>query len=119
MSEIHKSEIIYEEGWRETAPSAEAEPLPVDETPAENTAEKHTETKPLLISIQLVLCLLLALALFLLKSMDSEIYHDFIDYYHDELKKPMVSQGVFDTLDVTKLFQSPKVQSTPDEAEDR
>lgn len=115
MSEIHRDEIIYEEGWRESSPPAEVEKIPVDEA-LPDIAEKKPGSRPLLITIQLVLCLLLALILFVLKSMDSEAYHSFIDHYHDELQKPVVSQGVFDALDVTRLFESPEVSSTPDEA---
>lgn len=121
MSEIQRSEIIYEEGWHDAAPPAEPEvPLDEAEKKPEDDPEIRETSKPLLISIQLVLCLLAALALFLLKAMDSVGYHEFMDYYHEELNKPVVSQGVFEALDISKLFTDDvTVQATPDEAQDR
>lgn len=119
MSEIHNNEIIYEEGWRQSAPPADIEETPIDEVP-EKPDEKSDASKPLLITVQLIICLLAALALFLMKSMDSDFYHEFMDYYRDELEKPVVSQGVFDALDVSRLFgeSAVSITSTPDEAAD-
>ena len=121
MSEMKRSEIIYEEGWREAAPAADEE-LPVDESPASVEAPAEILSgKPLLISIQLILCLLAALVLFLLKAMDSEGYYRFMDYYHEELQKPIVSQELFSAADIGKLFSenAVTVQATPDETAHR
>ena len=117
MSDIRRDEIIYEEGWRESAPAQEPPTAPVDEAP-EKPADKPRGSKPLLLIIQLALCLAFVLALFLLKSMDSEIYWDFMDFYGDELSKPVVSQGVFDSVDIGRLFGegSVSVKATGDEA---
>ena len=122
MSEIHSNEIIYEEGWRQSAPPtdySENEDTPIDEVP-EKPDEQPDSSKPLLITVQLIICLLAALALFLMKSMDSDFYHVFMDYYRDELEKPVISQGVFDALDVSRLFgeSAVSITSTPDEAAD-
>lgn len=122
MSDIKRNEIVYEEGWRETAPVVN-EPVPIDEAQPDPVIEqKERESgKPLLITIQLVLCLLAALVLFLLKAMDSEGYYSFIDYYHEELQKPVVSEEVFRKADIGKLIaENPvEVQATPDEAAHR
>lgn len=121
MSEIRHSEIVYEEGWHEAAPVVETE-IPLDEEPKDQKPfEKQEGSKPLLITIQLVLSLLAALILFLLKAMDSVGYRDFMDYYHEELSKPIVSQGVFEAMDVSRMFteEHVTVQATPDEAQDR
>lgn len=114
------NEIIYEEGWREASPlvkTDEEKPLDEIQPPADQTREENDRSRPLLISIQLILCLLAALVLFLLKTMDSEGYHQFMDYYHEELQKPIVSQEVFHSVD--ELFrQNVTVQATPDETAD-
>ena len=119
MSDIRRDEIIYDEGWRESAPVQEPQEVPVDEA-VEKQEDKPRESKPLLLIIQLALCLILVLALFLLKSMDSDIYHEFMDFYRDELSKPVVSQGVFDSVDIVRLFSegAVTVKATPDEASD-
>ena len=118
MSDIKRNEIVYEEGWRETAPVVN-ETVPIDEAQPDPVIEQteREDSKPLLITIQLVLCLLAALVLFLLKAMDSEGYYSFIDYYHEELQKPVVSEEVFLKADIGKLIaENPvEVQATPDE----
>ena len=122
MSDIKRNEIVYEEGWRETAPVVN-EPVPIDEAQPDPVIEQteREDSKPLLITIQLVLCLLAALVLFLLKAMDSEGYYSFIDYYHEELQKPVVSEEVFRKADIGKLIADDhvEVQATPDEAAHR
>ncbi len=122
MSDIKRNEIVYEEGWRETAPVVN-EPVPIDEAQPDPVIEQteRESGKPLLITIQLVLCLLAALVLFLLKAMDSEGYYSFIDYYHEELQKPVISEEVFRKADIGKLIaENPvEVQATPDEAAHR
>ena len=122
MSDIKRNEIVYEEGWRETAPVVN-EPVPIDEAQPDPVIEQteREDSKPLLITIQLVLCLLAALVLFLLKAMDSEGYYSFIDYYHEELQKPVISEEVFRKADIGKLIaENPvEVQATPDEAAHR
>ena len=125
MSEVKHSEIIYEEGWRESAPAVKQETpaQPPDQADAEGFGQQSEETRnsrPLLITLQLILCLLAALVLFLLKAMDSEGYRDFIEFYHEELQKPLVSQEVFSSADIGRLFSTDTVtvQATPDEAAD-
>ena len=122
MSEIQHSEIIYEEGWRESSPVTKIEEKSLDETPLDEEPQKDDEekpesSKPLLITIQLVLCLLAALALFLLKSMDSDLYHTFMDYYHEELQKPIVSQDSFRSVDLSGMFgeDTVKTEASSDE----
>ena len=106
MSEIQRSEIVYEEGWRESAPVMNDD-TPVDEKQPEpkEPTEDIERSKPLLISLQLILCLAAALI------------HEFMELYREELQKPIVSQEVFEAADVTKLFVSDNVtvQATPDE----
>lgn len=121
MSEIKRNEIIYEEGWRESSPTAVPD-TPLDEVSPESTEIPNDAErgKPLLISLRLILCLAAALVLFLLKAMDSEGYHEFMELYREELQKPIVSQEVFEAADVTKLFahNNVTVQATPDETAD-
>ena len=107
MSEFKRNEIIYEEGWREASPPA-VEETPLDEAPvrAERPREENEKSRPLLITIQLVLSLLAALVLFLLKAMD---------YYREELQKPVVSEEIFRSADALFEQDPVTVQATPDE----
>lgn len=121
MSEIKRNEIIYEEGWRDAAPTVDAQTeTPLDEAqPSTGQPKDDSEkSRPLLITIQLALSLLAALVLFLLKAMDSEGYYNFMDYYHEELQKPVVSQEVFNAADELFAQNAVTVEATPDETAD-
>ncbi|WP_407383799.1 hypothetical protein [Ruminococcus sp.] len=125
MSEIKHSEIIYEEGWREAAPLAESA-VPDDSAPPLDEAQPDAaagskipgRALPLLTVIRLVVCLAAALVLFLLKAMDSEGYYRFMDFYREELQKPVVSQELFSAEELRGLLapNAVTVQATPDEA---
>lgn len=119
MSEIRRDEIVYEEGWRDhiTPPPAEETPPSGEDQKPSDTAEKSDASRPLLTIIQLILCMLAALILFLLKAMDSGAYHEFMNAYDEEMQKPVISQKVFDAVDWNALFRTDSitVKATPDE----
>ena len=122
MSDFERNEIIYEEGWRTREPLT-ADPLPgegaeaVPEPDAETSAKKRAASKPLLISIQLIVCAVAALVLFLLKTMDSPAYHSFMIWYRTEMNRPLISQTFFEALDVSRLASADevRVEASPDE----
>ena len=60
-------------------------------------------SKPLLISIQLILCVIAVIVLFILKAMDSPAYHNFMTWYKVEMNRPVISQEFFRTFDVSRL----------------
>ena len=93
MSEFERSEIIYEEGWRPQKPPVPEKPPAED--PHKAAVSDKTAPTPLLISIQLILCGVAALVLFLLKTMDSPAYHGFMDWYHGEMSRPVISRAFF------------------------
>jgi len=117
MSEMRRDEIIYEEGWREVQPPDE-EAAPLDETPP---PEPVRRSAPLLISIQLVLCLIAALVLFILKAMDSEAYRAIMTAYKTQMARPVIAQEFFDAMDVSRLLQenAVTVSASPDELSPR
>ena len=106
MSDFERNQIIYEEGWRENAPIGGDDP-PVDEIPPKQKLSQDA-SKPLLISIQLIVCIMAALVLFLLKAMDSRAYHGFMTWYRVEMSRPVISQEFFENAGLRRL-------STPDE----
>ena len=75
----------------------------------------------MLLTLQLAVCLLLALAIFLLKAMGSGYYDSFMAYYRAELQKPVISERVFDAAQLSRLFSEKPftVQATPDETAPR
>ena len=106
-----RSEIVYEEGWRDAVPSAESAPDDGQQEPVPDGG-----TLPLLLCIQLALCLIVAAVLFVLKAMDSEAYHSFMTYYRVEMNKPVISQELFETPDIRRLTSGgAQVKASPDE----
>lgn len=123
MSEDNKSSISYDEGWKSVS---EAEyPQFVSENDGESdeyintdyeknniARRKKDNPKQLLITIQLVLCILAALAAFALKSIGGEIYETARNWYYTNLN----SSAIFDegqNFDFNSIFGA----ATQDEAE--
>ena len=115
MSDIERNEIIYEEGWRDSGPIGGGEP-PLDEEPSKG-AKPGPSSKPLLISIQLAVCVLAAGLLFILKAMDSPAYHGFMTWYKVEMNRTLISRDFFDRPDIGRLSSPDEVtvRSSPDE----
>ncbi len=110
---MKNNEIVYDEGFlkekKELSERAhEVEPIPVDEQPTE---EGRSGTKPLLITIQLALCLLIALFLFIMKTTGTAFYDAFEKWYDDEMKKTLISRSAFEKVDLSAFF----ARSTADE----
>ena len=102
-----KNEIVYDEGFVRPSKTViqkdEEEPIPVDE---QKKPKEPDGFKPLLVSMQLLFCLLSALLLFLLKSMGSDLYDRFEVWYNEEMNKPLISQSAFEHKDFS-TFLSP------------
>ena len=123
MSEIRRDEIIYEEGWRDADIPVQEDDDPDAQADIETKPElpKEDHSPPLLTILQLILCMIAALVLFILKAMDSDAYHDFMNAYDEEMAKPVISQKVFDAVDWNALFGGSQVsvKATPDELSHR
>lgn len=115
MSGIERKETVYEERGRDNVPAPPDEP-PVDEAPAPDSRERGRGF-PLLISIQLILCVAAAAAMFILKAMDSELYHSIMTYYRTEMSRPVVSRELFEAADIAGLTgaKEPSTEASADE----
>lgn len=108
--EENKSYITYDENWQSVSESE----YPVLREPTEVYAENYEEIpepqkhkpsapKQLLITIQLVLCIIIALAAFVLKSFGGEIYEIAYNWYYSELNNSAVFDGR-NSFDVNSFF---------------
>lgn len=117
-TENKTNEIVYDEGFQSVSKrlekAKEDEPIPIDEQKPE---PKSDRVKPLLITIQLILCLAAALSLFLLKSTGSALYDAFRARYDEEMQKPLISQGVFDHAGLDRLFSPATTDEIPPESD--
>lgn len=123
MSEEHKSTISYDEGWKSVSDAEYPqlvsdsdgeydEYINPDDEKANIAKKKKDSPKQLLITIQLVLCILVVLAAFAIKSIGGEIYEAARDWYYTNLN----SSAIFDegqNFDFNSIFGV----ATKDEAE--
>lgn len=112
--------ISYDENWQsvsareypEITTSEYSEPEE-SEPPAAQAVKSvaAASSKQLLITLQLILCVLLALAAFVLKSMGGEVYQTVREWYYRELNSSAVFDGE-SSIDLERLLHP----STADEA---
>ena len=108
MQDFRKDEIVYDEGFFN----------PSEEYVIEKQEQQEPESEPLkknkpknshgqvLISIQLVVCLLIALALFLIKMFSFDTYSDIRSWYDSQMNKTLISQSAFDENLLTNFLNS-------------
>lgn len=114
MQDYRKDEIIYDEDWQRFDEPAKAEVVNAEnESKPEKIQpdKKNKEKKPIsLITIQLILCLIIAFVIFMLKAMDSATYENLSNWYNEQMRNTLVSSKKFEDIDLSKYFES-----TPDE----
>ncbi|MBQ8860145.1 MAG: hypothetical protein IJ015_02260 [Ruminococcus sp.] len=110
MQEYRKDEIIYDEDWRSFDEPMTAEVVD-DDVPNESSISekdnKKKEKKPVsLIGIQLVICIIIAILIFMLKAMDGETYNLLCNWYEEQMKNTLVSSKKFEDIDLSKYFEA-------------
>jgi hypothetical protein len=107
--------ITYDENWQSVSHS-EYPKLNIPEPEKEDEPDKETNKntpKHYLLTAQLVICILIGLGAFILKSTGGDIYKIFRDWYYTELN----NTAIFDNnsgFDINMLL----FKATQDEAED-
>ncbi len=126
MDDYRNDRIIYDEGWQKVSTPQVFEPVSEEETTdTENAQEpKKKETKkkkqhsfPALISIQLVICIVIAVVVFTLKFMDSQVFSKIKDWYHDMSEVTLVPNSTFENFDLSEYLPASvdQLSSTKDE----
>ncbi len=111
MQEFRKDEIIYDEGFLNPSEeyimekSEEQEETALDpvKNPKETTAKSHGQV---VISIQLIVCVLIALAVFLVKMFNVDTYASIKSWYDIQMNKTLISQSTFDENLLTDFLNS-------------
>lgn len=112
MNEENKNSITYDEGW-ESVTNCE---YPVvgttnteinDDESIKLKEEKKKENSPkqLLITIQLIICILIALAALLIKSFGGDFYASAREVYYSNLNNSAIFDNS-DNFNLNKLFSS-------------
>ena len=125
MEDFRKDEIYYDEDWKHFDEPVLAQKYEHDcdiTSESEKSAipqkvEKRKKNFPALITIQLVLCLLIAFLVFMLKAMNSDTYKQLCEYYNELMQETLFSSSVFEDIDLSQYFEATadEVTSTNDE----
>ncbi len=124
MQDNRKDEILYDEDWLsvdtpvfvdesfEKSDSTESD----EKTHNRKSAEKK-RSFPALVTIQLVVCLIIAFAVFMLKAMNSQTYKDFCDWYNEQMQDTLLSNSAFENIDLSQFVKATtdQVKATTDE----
>ena len=117
--EKNKNEITYEDGWLDASypeystPTGNSESDEIQEKEPEKNSErakKHRNTQ-VLVTAQLIICILLALAALIIKTIGGDFYSNARQWYYGELNKSIIAESSGEDYSLSKLFGT----STDDE----
>ena len=93
--EENRDTITYDENWQTVCESEVPVILDKDEADAEPVPEPKSVAPPkqLLLTLQLVICLLIALAAFVMKSIGGELYQTAHEWYVSNLNNTAIFDG--------------------------
>lgn len=126
MEDNRNDRIIYDEGWQKVSTPQVVIPVADEEkTETENTEtsekakdKKKTEHRfPALITIQLVICIMIAVVVYTLKFIDSDVFSTLSGWYHDMSEVTLVPNSTFENFDLSSYLPATNDQlsSTKDE----
>lgn len=121
MEEFRKDEITYDEDWQCFDEPVVSEQRPIDNCDVESDKKpennKPKKMFPALITIQLVVCLIIAFLVFMLKAMNSQTYAQFCDWYNELMSDTLLSNSTFEDIDLSQYFEATtdQVSATNDE----
>lgn len=116
MNEENKNSITYDEGWESVTnceyPVVGSANLEENEENVTQKKKKDNSTKQLLITIQLIVCILIALAALVIKTIGGDFYAQAREMYYSSLNNSAIFDNS-DNFNLNKLFGS----STQDEVQ--
>lgn len=103
MSEYRIDEIEYDNDWQSMDM---AEPLQVTEKESEELPppQKPKRRFPALITIQLLLCIVIGITVFMLKAMNSDTYRKLCEWYDNLMRKTIVDNSTFEDIDLSGII---------------
>lgn len=110
MEDLRKDEIIYEEDWQQLdepkCVNSEDDSKEQEKPDMEKQMPKKQRQFPALITIQLVVCLIIAFLVFMLKAMNSDTYARLCDIYDDLMSETLLSNSTFEDIDLSHYFEA-------------
>jgi DNA topoisomerase VI subunit A len=98
MSEENRNTITYDSDWQNVSSSEYPETYEYEEEDdfkEENKIPKKKKDSPrqLLITFQLIICIIVALAAFAIKSIGGEVYETVREWYYSNLNNSVIFEG--------------------------
>lgn len=116
LNEERKDTIIYDEDFKTVEKVVVSHNEDEEKSEEVVTQEKEqkgkTPPKNMLVIIQLVICLVIAIAVFLFKTTDCEFYRNFVKWYKEEQDKTLISSQQIEKIDLNSML----FKATPDNA---
>lgn len=103
------NEITYEDGWQSAScPEYSTPAHHEEETESVSDYAKKKEKKAhntqILVTAQLIICLLLALAAFVIKTVGGDFYTAARQWYYGELNKSIIAENNPDDYNLSEIF---------------
>ena len=103
------NEITYDDGWQsascpEYSVPANAETESADTMEAVSKKRKKSHNSQVLITTQLIICLLIALAAFIIKTIGGDFYANTRQWYYGELNKSIIAKDIPDDYNLSEIF---------------
>ncbi len=105
------NEITYDDGWQSASCPEYSTPA---HTETEEESPQNTELPPqkrkkshntqVLVTMQLIICLLLALAAFIIKTVGGDFYAAARQWYYGELNKSIIAENTPDDYNLSEIF---------------
>ena len=115
MNDENKNTITYDDNWKNVSEREYPQIVGYEASEGErenkqSVKKKKSGNSQLLITVQLIVCILIALTAFLLKSFGGEFYSNASDWYYSQLNNSVIFDDK-STFDLTNITNS----STQDE----
>ena len=100
--------LSYEEGWKDAGEPVEYERYtdPSSESPPEKPKKKPKKKggKPLVLIVQLGLCLLMVLSAYVVKTLGGRVYGELHSWYQSELSDEIILNSDFESFSLKELI---------------
>ena len=105
------NEITYDDGWQSASCPEYSTPAHTETEELPPQKRKKSHNTQVLVTMQLIICLLLALAAFVIKTVGGDFYTAARQWYYGELNKSIIAENTPDDYNLSEIF----VTATDDE----
>ncbi|MCH5303678.1 MAG: hypothetical protein J1E41_02335 [Ruminococcus sp.] len=99
--------LIFKDDWKPVYNPVHYErPIEEEEFKPKNKEKKTRESKPLLITIQLIVCILALVSLYLLKTFGGDLYTEVYNWYDKNLNNEIIMSETFESFSLDNLINA-------------